>query len=63
MRTQLKKGKHELQAFPVSGGSSRLNNLVEANGYSIIPARKEMKKGDIIEVTLFSSLELIDIQS
>jgi molybdenum cofactor synthesis domain-containing protein len=63
LRAHLKKGAHEYQAFPVSGGSSRLNNLVEANGYSIIPTRKEMKKGDMIEVNLFSSLELIDIRS
>jgi molybdenum cofactor synthesis domain-containing protein len=63
LRVHLKKGEREFQAFQVSGGSSRLNILVGANGYSIIPARKEMKKGDVIEVVLFSRLELIDIQS
>jgi molybdenum cofactor synthesis domain-containing protein len=63
LRVQLKKGEYEFQASQVSGGSSHLNILVKANGYSIIPAKKEMKKGDIIEVVLFSPLELIDIQS
>jgi molybdenum cofactor synthesis domain-containing protein len=63
LRAQLKKVENEFQATPMYGGSSRLNSLVEANGFSIIPAKKQMNKGDKLEVVLFGPLELIDIHS
>jgi molybdenum cofactor synthesis domain-containing protein len=56
LRLRLNKNGSEFDAKPIFGGSSRLNN-----GFSIIPARKELKKGEEIDVTLYSPRELAHI--
>jgi molybdenum cofactor synthesis domain-containing protein len=58
MRVHLKKDKTGLVALPIHGGSSRLNVLVESNGFTVIPANHETNDGDLVEVTLYSRLEL-----
>ena len=63
MRVNLKKGKTCLEATPIHGGSDRLNVLVESNGFTIIPSNHEPKEGDLVEVTLYSRLELHRIGS
>jgi len=61
LRLRLKKNGREFTAKPIFGGSSRLNTIVESNGFSIVPARKELKRGEVIDVTLYSPRELAHI--
>jgi molybdopterin molybdotransferase len=58
LRVRLKKDEAGLKALPVYGGSGLLKILVESNGFSIVPTGKELKEGDIIDVTLYSQKEL-----
>ncbi len=58
LRVRLKKSEDGLTALPISGGSGLLKILVESNGFSIVPTGKDLKKGDIIDVVLYTQKEL-----
>lgn len=63
MRLNLKQSDKGIEAVPVGGGSSRLNTLVGSNGFYIVPARKELKEGDEIDVVLYGPLEFAHMHS
>jgi molybdenum cofactor synthesis domain-containing protein len=50
-------------AKPVEGGSSALTTIVKSNGYTIIPPHTTLAKGSKVEVSLFSKLELSELES
>ncbi|MEM3703727.1 MAG: molybdopterin molybdotransferase MoeA [Candidatus Bathyarchaeia archaeon] len=46
-----------LTAEPVAGGSSSLRRFAESNGLILVPPRKNLKRGEAVNVTLFSCEE------
>jgi len=57
LRTHVRRVDGTFIAEPVQGGSNSLSTLVKANGFTIIPPRKELKKGEEVSIILFSKQE------
>lgn len=47
---------------PIPGGPASLRRFADSNGFILVPPGKELKKGDIVEVTLFSRKELFAVE-
>ncbi|MFH1327854.1 MAG: hypothetical protein ABIH76_03255 [Candidatus Bathyarchaeota archaeon] len=62
LRVSLKNIKGGYVAEPVHGGTNTLTTLIKANGFIIVPPNKHLRKGEEVEVTLFSHSELSCIQ-
>ncbi|MEM2273208.1 MAG: molybdopterin molybdotransferase MoeA [Candidatus Bathyarchaeia archaeon] len=50
-----------LIAEPVMNGPASLSRFMKANGFILLPPRRDLKKGEYVSVTLFSSDELFRI--
>ena len=57
MRVRLRSLDSGFSAEPVRGGSSRLSTLVKSNGYTIVPIKKELKKGELVDVVFYDMYE------
>jgi len=57
LRLRLRKSSGRLLAEPIHGGSNIISSLSRANGFALIPPHVAVRKGEEINVTLFSRLE------
>jgi molybdopterin biosynthesis enzyme len=44
-------------AEPIPAGSSSLSRFIKSNGFILVPPNKTLKKGEEVNVTLFSNEE------
>ena len=57
LRLRLRKMPGRLLAEPIHGGTNIMSSLSRANGFALIPPNAAVRKGQKIDVTLFSRLE------
>ena len=57
LRLRLRKRIGRLLAEPIHGGTNIMSSLSKANGFALIPPNTAIRKGQMIDVTLFSRLE------
>jgi molybdopterin molybdotransferase len=57
LRLRLRKISGRLLAEPIHGGANVMSSLSRANGFTLIPPNAAVRKGQKINVTLFSRLE------
>jgi len=63
LRVHVRHGNGAYIAEPVHGGTNVLTNLAKANGYVLVPPKKTLRRGDEVEVTLFSRHESTEIKA
>lgn len=63
LRTRVRRVDDTFIAEPVKGGSNTLSTLVKANGFTIIPPKTELKKGEEVSIVLFSKQELAQLST
>jgi molybdopterin biosynthesis enzyme len=57
LRLRLRKIPGRLLAEAIHGGTNIMSSLSRANGFAVIPPNTSVRKGQQIDVTLFSRLE------
>jgi len=58
LRTRIREADGTFIAEPVEGGSNTLSTFANANGFTIVPPKKKLEKGEEVTVVLFSKQEL-----